>query len=159
MQCFKNLPAAIARRVFLAFSVGWQRHSDLDSDLSIVDIYQLADLVVFPSLTEGRGLPIPEAAAAGIPIVCSEYDPPAVFAEVIGMHLPSDQWIRYHDFPEGAFGHELLTTLSTALLDPSSQAESIAHNRAAVRTRYSLDALTASFDAIVRHIESSESSL
>ena len=153
-----DLPAAISRRVFLAFSVGWQRHPDLDADLGIVDIYQLADLVLFPSLTEGRGLPIPEAAAAGIPIVCSEYDPPAVFAEVVGMHLPADQWIHYHDFPEGEFSDELLTTVATILLDPDSQAASIAHNRAAVRSRYSLDALTATFGDIVRHIESSESS-
>ena len=62
-----ELPPDIARRVFLALSAGWQSHPTDDDDIDIVDIYQLADLVMFPSLTEGRGLPIVEASAASVP--------------------------------------------------------------------------------------------
>ncbi|MBM4402324.1 MAG: glycosyltransferase family 4 protein [Candidatus Cloacimonetes bacterium] len=40
-----------------------------DDDLKI--IYQNADAYVFPSLKEGFGLPILEAFAAGVPVVCS----------------------------------------------------------------------------------------
>ena len=82
-----TLPPDLTPRVFLALSAGWQSHPTLADDIDIVDIYQLADLVVFPSLTEGRGLPIVEASAAGVPIICSRYEPDAVFAEVVGEHL------------------------------------------------------------------------
>ncbi|MGI9609792.1 MAG: glycosyltransferase, partial [Acidimicrobiia bacterium] len=117
-----KVPAAIGRRLFQAFSVGWQTDPTSDEELSIVDIYQLADLVVFPSLTEGRGLPIPEAAAAGVPIVCSHYDPPAVFADVVGMHLPPERWIHYEQFPEDSFDDGLLQRITSILLHPESQA-------------------------------------
>ena len=157
-QVLDSVPTAIARRLFLAFSVGWQTHPTLDEELDIVDIYQLADLVVFPSLTEGRGLPIPESAAAGIPIVCSQYDPPAVFSEVVGLGLPSDQWILHEEFPEGEFSDDLLAAITSILLDPESQRERIAHNRTAVRGRYSLDALRESFEEILDRLDTAVSS-
>ena len=97
-----ELPPDIARRVFLALSAGWQSHPTLDDDIDIVDIYQLADLVVFPSQTEGRGLPIVEASAAGVPIVCSRYEPDAVFAEVVGEHLEPDRPRRVRAVSRGA---------------------------------------------------------
>ena len=108
---------------------------------------------MFPSLTEGRGLPIPESAAAGVPIICSEYDPPAVFSEVVGLDRPANERLRYFDFPEGGFSEELLADITAALLDPSSQTEAIEHNRRAVRARYSLDALTASFEKILDRLD------
>jgi glycosyltransferase involved in cell wall biosynthesis len=148
-QVLDKVPASVGRRLFQAFSVGWQTHPTLDGPLSIVDIYQLADLVLFPSLTEGRGLPIPESAAAGVPIVTSHYDPPAVFAEVVGLDLPADQRIRYIDFPEGEFPDATLAEITSMLLDPTPRADLVTHNREAVRRRYSLDALQRSFEDIV----------
>ena len=104
---------------------------------------------MFPSLTEGRGLPIPESAAAGVPIVCSHYEPRAVFAEVVGMHLPSDQRIHYEEFPEAGFPDELLARLTAVLLDPAGQIDRVEHNREAVRRRYSLAALQSSFTEVL----------
>ena len=115
-----ELPSAVASRVYLALSAGWQSHPTLDDDIDIVDIYQIADLVVFPSQTEGRGLPIVEASAAGVPIVCSRYEPDAVFAEVVGEHLdPADQ-VEYERFPDDEPDDELLDRLTRLLLDPAS---------------------------------------
>ena len=139
--------------MFQAFSVGHQTHPSLDGEVGIVDIYQLADLVVFPSLTEGRGLPIAEASAAGVPIVCSHYEPQEVFAEVVGLHLDDDDCIRYVDFPPGEFSDRLLDDLTAILLHPESQLERIQHNREAVRRRYSLDVLQQSFDEILDRLE------
>ncbi len=71
--------------------------------LTIEAIYRMADAVVFPSETEGRGLPIIEASASGIPIICSQYRPREVFSDVIGEKLPKELRIQYTLFPEGRF--------------------------------------------------------
>ena len=63
----------------------------------------MADAVVFPSETEGRGLPIIEASASGIPVICSQYRPREVFNDVIGESLPEEFRIRYTLFPGGKF--------------------------------------------------------
>ena len=147
-----GLPEAIARRLFLALSVGFRSNPSHDGVLDIVDIYQLADLVVFPSLTEGRGLPIPESAAAGIPIVCSPYDPRVVFDQVVGANLPADLQIRHAEFPEGDFSDELLARLTVVLLRPESQAALISHNREATKRRYSFAALQSSLAEILEQL-------
>ena len=41
-------------------------------DHEVADLYALADALVFPSSSEGFGLPILEAAADRLPIVCSD---------------------------------------------------------------------------------------
>ena len=148
-----DLPVAIRQRLFLAFSVGWQSHPSLADDIGMVDIYQLADLVTFPSLTEGRGLPIAEAAAAGLPIVCSRYEPHAVFSEVVGLHLEAGEHIQFEEFPEGEFSDELLDRLTAILFDPASEDDRIEHNRDVVRRRYSLDALRESLRQVLDRLE------
>lgn len=147
------LPPDLARRVFLSLSAGWQSHPTLADDIDIVDIYQLADLVLFPSLTEGRGLPIVEASAAGVPIVCSRYEPDAVFAEVVGEHLDPIDRVEYELFPAAAPSSDLLDRVTRLLLDAATRAERAAHNRAAVEHRYSLVALQESFEAILDRLE------
>ena len=147
-----EVPSSVARRLFQAFSVGSHRgvgYPDVE-DLTIVDIYQLADLVVFPSSTEGRGLPIPESAAAGVPLVCSEYEPLSVFEEVVGMDLEPGQTIKYDIFPTSRrFPDELLDSVTAALLDPGSLQQRIDHNREAVRHRYSRQALADGFGQVL----------
>ncbi len=153
-----EVPTEIGQRLFQAFSAGWQTDPASTGPASseavdIVDIYQLADLVVFPSLTEGRGLPIAEASAAGVPIVCSHYEPPQVFAEVVGLHLNEADQILYEEFPSGEFSDDLLDRVTTILLDPTSQTEWIDHNRAVVKRRYSLDALQDSMTDLLGRLE------
>ena len=49
------------------------------SDKRLIEIYNLCDFFVFPSLYEGFGLPGLEAAACGIPVICSDIP---VFREI-----------------------------------------------------------------------------
>ncbi len=46
-------------------------HTGIVSQEELVDLYNLADLFVFPSLYEGFGIPILEALACGTPVICS----------------------------------------------------------------------------------------
>ncbi len=152
-EVLAGLPDDIGRRIFLAMSAGCQSHPTLAEDIDIVDIYQLADLVVFPSQTEGRGLPIVEASAAGVPIICSRYEPHVVFDEVVGERLPDQDHIEFEFYPEEMSPEEidadLLDRITEILLEPASQAERIEHNRVAVRHRFSFDALQASIESVL----------
>jgi len=147
------LPAALADRVFLSFSVGNEDHESFAAHgferLTIEDIYRMADAVVFPSETEGRGLPIVEASACGVPIICSRYKPEQVFADVVGEDRPEQEQIRTIHFPEEAFSESFLDEISSLLLTPSVNEAVRAHNKAAVRNRYSRDRLQATFAALI----------
>ena len=146
----------IGRRLYMAFSVGRQSSHNMAETLRMVDIYQLADVVLFPSLTEGRGLPIPESAAAGVPIVCSEYEPTSVFDQVVGKDLAPDERIRYTRFPEADYDEEVLADVTAFLLDPADGLERIEHNRVAVKGRFSFEALSQTFVKILDALESVE---
>jgi len=154
VEVLGSVPESTGERVFQAFSVGHQHHPSLSDDLEIFDIYHTADMVLFPSETEGRGLPIPESAAAGIPIVCTPYDPIEVFEEVVGTHGPEAERLRYLEFPESEFDDELLNMITAILLEPSSFADRTQHNRDAVQARFSLEDLQRSFTEYLRRLES-----
>lgn len=58
----------------MADKLGLSEHVRFLGDVAEVNLpglYNLADLFVFPSLCEGFGLPVLEAMACGIPVVCS----------------------------------------------------------------------------------------
>ena len=148
-EILSSLSGNVARRLFQAFSVGHEDHPALAENglnrLYIQDIYKLADAVVFPSKSEGRGLPIVESGAAGIPIVCSRYRPEAVFAGVVGEHLDEELQIQYTFFPEGDFGADMLQEVTDIIFHPERLADRMAHNRAAVARRYSMQTLQNTF--------------
>ncbi len=150
-----ELPTAIAERVFLAFSAGHERHPSFDKydypDLNIADIYRLATVILFPSEIEGRGLPIIESGAVGIPIICSRYRPTDVFAEVIGEDLPEEERILYFRFPEEEFSEEFLGQVAGLLLHPEEFTKWRDHNRHAIRSRYSEAALRNAFQELIEH--------
>lgn len=149
-----KLPAADADRIFLVFSVGNEKHPCFEKlhlkPLCIEEIYQLADLVLFPSETEGRGLPIIESSAGGIPIVCRRYYPEEVFDEVVGKDLPENEQIRYLRFPSGEFKTGLLDRITELLLHPKRFEEWREHNREAVRSRYSTGTIIRKFKEFFR---------
>jgi len=73
-RVLSGVPGYIGRRIYLALSAGKLAHSTFQGrgldHLNLADLYHLADLVMLPSSTEGRGLPILEAAATGLPLIC-----------------------------------------------------------------------------------------
>jgi glycosyltransferase involved in cell wall biosynthesis len=152
-ELISNLPPPIANRVFLAFSGGRETHPSFEEqyfdNMNIGDIYRMATAVLFPSETEGRGLPIIESAAVGIPIICSRYQPEEVFAEVIGEDLPEAFQIRYLLFPEGDFLEPFLAEVTELLTRPESWAKWREHNRHAVRDRFSVAALSMALKQIL----------
>lgn len=160
LQCYEemieDLPSSISERVFLAFSVGREAHPVFQqkgfAPLNITDLYRLATAVLFPSETEGRGLPIIESAAIGVPIISSRYSPVEVFDSVIGEHLPEEQRIQYIEFPEGEFSQAFLYLVADLLLRPEIKTRWQTHNRNAVRMRYSDAALRASFQDLLQQL-------
>jgi hypothetical protein len=144
-----SVPDRIGRRIYLALSAGKLGHSTLQGrgldHLSIADLYHLADLVMLPSSTEGRGLPILEAAAAGLPLICSRYHPHEVFEAVIGRDLERRERIKYARFPENRFGAALLQEITDLVFLPSASSHLRFHNRRAVAGRYGMRELTHSF--------------
>ena len=66
-------------------------HTGIVTQEELVDLYNLADLFVFPSLYEGFGLPILEAIACGTPVICSNTSSlPEVGGEYVDYFNPLD---------------------------------------------------------------------
>jgi glycosyltransferase involved in cell wall biosynthesis len=141
IEVCEKLPESVSNRLFLAFSVGSEEHSIFSERglkrLYIYDIYQLATAIVFPSETEGRGLPIVESSAGGIPIICSRYFPVEVFDGVVGKTLKEEEQIKYTLFPEDNFSENFLNNVTDLLLYPEKNALINEHNQKAVQKRYS----------------------
>jgi len=148
------LPKSIADRIFLAFSVGNEEHPRFKEygfkKLDIESIYQMADAVLLPSKTEGRGLPIIESSAIGIPIICSRYHPQEVFNGVIGENLSEDLKIECIIFPEGPLDLAFINQVANILINKEKNKDQWAHNKTAVRKRYSQKVLRGSFKNFMR---------
>ena len=66
-------------------------HTGMVEQEELVDLYNLADLFVFPSLYEGFGIPILEALACGTPVICSNTSSlPEVGGDVVEYFNPLD---------------------------------------------------------------------
>lgn len=145
---------AMARRIFLALSAGTLGHSGRHerglANLEVSDLYKISDLVLLPSLTEGRGLPIVEAGAVGVPLVCSRYQPESVFRAVVGADRPRDQQLRYIELPEGRWTSSFLQEVTDAVFFPGGWAARALHNRRVVARRYGMEALQ---DCFIRGME------
>jgi len=75
------------------------------SDTELVAAYRTCTLAVFPSLEEGFGLPVAEAAACGAPVVCSDT---SSMPEVIGA---ADALFNPHD------AHDMARVIERAVTD------------------------------------------
>lgn len=149
----EKLPESVSNRLFLAFSVGTEVHSVFSEKglqrLHIHDIYQLATAIVFPSETEGRGLPIVESSAGGVPIICSRYFPVEVFDGVVGKTLEEKDQIKYTLFPEDKFSDEFLNGVTDLLLYPEKNTLINVHNQKVVQKRYSEAVMNANLQDIL----------
>jgi alpha-1,3-rhamnosyl/mannosyltransferase len=78
-------------RIEVAIKEGWARYLGFVNAEELPLIYAGARLFVFPSLYEGFGLPILEAMASGIPVVCSNASTlPEVAGDAAAMCAPGD---------------------------------------------------------------------
>src|SRR3546814_17626713 len=66
------LSEAIHTRIQQAESEGWLKYLGFTASEQLPFLYAGARLFAFPSHYEGFGLPVLEAMASGIPIVCSD---------------------------------------------------------------------------------------
>ena len=157
LELCENIPFTIARRIFIAFSVGHENHPALKRAnlpaLSIEEIYRLADIILFPSETEGRGLPIIEASASRVPIICNEYYPLEVFNEVIGKGLADEDRIEYFKFPPKNFSRQFLDTVSELLFHKEQYSNIIDHDWQAVHRRYSEESLRNKFKFLLTKMQ------
>ena len=141
----EDLPEPFRDKVFIAFLF-----SELDKEkfkkrfdhpVAVTDLYNIASLVLLPSETEGRGLPIIEAAASGRPIFCRRYFPEHVYANVIGEHLPEEDRLNVIEFDGKKIRNKQLDRIIKEVFHPHTAGEIFIHNKKVVEKRYSLDAL------------------
>ena len=153
---FDSLPDGQRDRVFFAplfagidaaaFRTRFERPA------TIGDLYGIASLVCLPSETEGRGLPIVEAAACGVPCLVRRYEPEAVYAHVIGEHLAAEDRLQVIEFRGQRIGADAVAKVRSVLLHPEAHSERVRHNRRVVEQRYSTAALTRDFEETLHRL-------
>ena len=140
-----EIPPEFKNRLFLAFLF-----SELDKEdfkkrfkepVGIPELYNIASLILLPSKTEGRGLPIIEATACGTPIFCRRYFPVEVYREVIGENLPEKDRLKVIEFDGKKITNKHVRQIIKRVFYPHLYTEEILHNKKAVEKRYSLKAL------------------
>jgi hypothetical protein len=148
-----NLNPDVRNRIFLGFLFSeFDKPSfkeRLKNPVGIGEIYSVASLVVLPSETEGRGLPIIEAAAAGVPMFCRRFAPEAVYAKVIGEHLPRKDCLKNLEFTDPELTPEIIEAVKQKILAPTGYERDSIHNKEVVEKRYSTSALKNEFKKIL----------
>jgi glycosyltransferase involved in cell wall biosynthesis len=102
------------------------------SDAMIAELYRLADVVLLPSESEGFGLPAIEAAAARVPLVCSDLE---VLREVGGQGM--------HTFSAAGGPYAVAEAVEAALAGP------LAEDRRRVAATYSWNRLLPRIEAVL----------
>ncbi|MDH3257514.1 MAG: hypothetical protein OEM27_07840, partial [Nitrospinota bacterium] len=148
-----NLKPAIRNRILLGFLFSEFDKSSFKerftTPFGIGELYGVASLVLLPSSTEGRGLPILEAAAAGAPMFCRRFSPEEVYAKVIGKHLPREDRIKNLDFTDPQLNHDLIESVKHKIFSPKGNERDTTHNKEALKIRYSTFALKQEFEKLL----------
>jgi glycosyltransferase involved in cell wall biosynthesis len=141
----EGLPKEFKSRVLLGFLFSEFDKNEFKKKykkpLDIEQLYDVASLILLPSQTEGRGLPIIEAAACGTPIFCRQYEPRAVYDEVIGRHLDKSLRLNVLEFKGSKIPKRLAEEICDHVFYPQNRMEDATHNRNVINKRYSLDSL------------------
>lgn len=151
-----EIPEEFRNRIFLAFLLGeLDKNSFLErfeQPIEIPDLYNIASLILLPSKTEGRGLPIIEATACGTPIFCRRYDPEEVYSEVIGEHLGESERLKVFEFRGKKISKRIVSTIIERVFFPHKFTSETMHNKRVVERRYSMHALGENINLIVRKL-------
>ncbi|PCJ57286.1 MAG: hypothetical protein COA79_16405 [Planctomycetota bacterium] len=152
----KSLPIKIKNRFFVAFlfSEFDKPHflKKYNHPVNMAEVYQIASLVMLPSETEGRGLPIIEAAASGVPIATRRYYPEKVFAEVIGEHLEEKDRLKVTEFQNDVFEKHFLEDIKNHLIYPQKFNRSAKSNQVIIQNRFSLEKLKNNLFGIIKQL-------
>jgi glycosyltransferase involved in cell wall biosynthesis len=151
-----QLPKEFKSRVLLGFLFSEfdknefkKRHK---KPLDIEQLYDVASLILLPSQTEGRGLPIIEAAACGTPIFCRQYEPREVYDEVIGRHLDNSLRLNVLEFKGSKVPKKLAEKICDHVFYPQNRMVDVTHNRSVINKRYSIEALQDNMEYILRRM-------
>ncbi|MFW5821086.1 MAG: phosphodiester glycosidase family protein, partial [Bacteroidota bacterium] len=120
-----------------------------ESPVGIPELYNIASLVLLPSKTEGRGLPIIESTACGTPIFVRKYTPKNVYEEVIGYHLEEKNRLKVIEYDGKNIKRKYADAIIDRVLFPHKYTEEVNHNRKAVIRRFSLEALNDNLEEIL----------
>ena len=154
----EEIAVEIRSRVLLGFFFSeFDKHEfkkNYKKPLDIEQLYEVASLILLPSQTEGRGLPIIEAAACGTPIFCKQYEPRAVYEQVIGYHLDESQRLKVLEFKGYTIPKKLIAEISDHVFYPQNSMEDLVHNRNVIKKRYSLEALQRNMESLLRRLHS-----
>ncbi len=136
----KTLKPDYKDRVFMGFLFSAFDKSDFKEhfgrNLNMPDIYNIASLILLPSETEGRGLPIIESAASGVPIFCRRYHPEEVYAEIIGERLEEKYRLKVLEFKGDYISDKLVEEAVKRMSFPRNFRNDIEHNKNVVRLRF-----------------------
>jgi glycosyltransferase involved in cell wall biosynthesis len=145
-EMLKRLRTSVRDRVYLALLLSEFDHADFrarhEDPIGMPELYNIASLVVLPSKTEGRGLPIIESAACGVPILTRRYEPEEVFAAVIGEDLAREDRLDVIVFDGGKLKDATVKNVSERLLSLDRPEDMRRHNRRVVEHRFSIEVLT-----------------
>jgi glycosyltransferase involved in cell wall biosynthesis len=152
----KELPKEFKSRVLLGFLF-----SEFDKNefkkrykkpLDIEQLYDVASLILLPSQTEGRGLPIIEAAACGTPIFCRQYEPREVYDQVIGRHLDESLRLNVLEFKGSKVPKQLAEKICDHVFYPQNRMVDVTHNRSVINKRYSIESLQKNMQYILKRL-------
>jgi hypothetical protein len=146
----------LENRVYLALLFGELDResfkSCFETPVGIAELYNIASLVLLPSKTEGRGLPIIEATACGTPIFCRRYEPQTVYSDVIGEHLEEKDRLKVLEFKGKRISSSMVREITSRVFFPHRYTEEIRHNKRVVHKRYSLDSLNDNIHQILHQL-------
>ncbi|MCF8224972.1 MAG: phosphodiester glycosidase family protein [Bacteroidales bacterium] len=157
-QLLSVVPEYYRNRVYLALLLGELDRASFRKQFSnpaeIPELYNISSLVLLPSKTEGRGLPIIEATACGTPIFCRRYEPEEVYSEVIGEHLGENERLRVYEFRGKKINKQIVSDIIERVFFPHKFTEDTKHNKRVVEKRYSLNSLNNNMKKILQCLQS-----
>lgn len=149
----RSQPSTFRNRIFLGFLFSeidkprFRTHFDKPIDIS--NLYNMATLVMLPSETESRGLPIIEATACGVPIFCRRYDPEKAYMEVIGEHLSEEERLKVIEYDGGDIEEPLVKSVIDHIFFPQNYNDEVEHNYKVIQKRYSIYALQKNLESLL----------
>ena len=157
-ELLDSFPEEKASRIHLGFMFSeFDKKSfkkKFEFPIGIPELYNVASLILLPSKTEGRGLPIIEATASGVPIFCRRYFPENVYSEVIGEHLPENERLKVIEYNGKKITANHVEMITQRVFFAHKYGLEIKHNKNVVKRRYSIKSLSDNIEKVVKQLYS-----